>query len=255
MEGGFIQTEGKERLTDQSYWDRRYRSHSYNLSGSVPFSELFDQLIPDGNGRKCLEIGCYPGRFLLYFAKKGYVPYGLDFTEELPKMRGYFSQYGILNLTMIRCDFNKYESSEQFDIVCSFGFIEHFKNYNEILEKHIALVKPGGYLIISCPNFTHIQYKLHYLLDRKNLSIHEISAMDLKKWEIILLKNNMELLYHDYYMTAGFWVDDRERNVIKKTCGKGIAYSFFLLDKLIDHPNAYISPYMISISKKSELSL
>jgi 2-polyprenyl-3-methyl-5-hydroxy-6-metoxy-1,4-benzoquinol methylase len=186
--------------------------------------------------------------------KKGYIPYGLDFTEELPKMKGNFSQHGIQNLTLISCDFEIYEPRELFDVVCSFGFIEHFKKYDEILEKHITLVKPGGYLILSCPNFTHTQYWLHYLLDYENLSAHEISVMNLEKWETILRKHNMELLYHDYYRTTGFWVDDPE-NTIKKLVAKGISYSFFLLDRWVNYPNAYTSPYMISVSKKSESNL
>jgi len=114
-------------------------------------------------------------------------------------------------------------------------------------------VKPGGFLIISCPNFTNTQYWLHYLLDKENLFAHEIPAMDLKKWETVLQEHGMGLLYHDYYKTAGFWVEDQKRNTVQNLVGKGITHFFSLLDKLINLPNAHLSPHMISISKKREL--
>jgi 2-polyprenyl-3-methyl-5-hydroxy-6-metoxy-1,4-benzoquinol methylase len=40
--------------------------------------------------------------------------------------------------------------------VISFGFIEHFDNPENVIQKHLDLLKPGGILIVGVPNFTGI---------------------------------------------------------------------------------------------------
>jgi len=55
-----------------------------------------------------------------------------------------------------------FNNPHKFDIVASFGFIEHFTNWVEILESHISLLNNNGYLIVEVPNFIGpFQHWLH----------------------------------------------------------------------------------------------
>lgn len=61
-------------------------------------------------------------------------------------------------------DFFRLDFSERFDVVCSFGVIEHFENKNEVLAVHKKFVKENGILILIVPMdslLTRIYYEVH----------------------------------------------------------------------------------------------
>ncbi len=41
----------------------------------------------------------------------------------------------------------------QFDVVVSFGFIEHFDDPEPAIRRHVELCKPGGVVFITVPNY------------------------------------------------------------------------------------------------------
>ena len=83
--------DNNSQLTDKSYWDSKYLNYQYKPQ-KMYFRDLIFKHIPNGKGKKCIEIGCYPGEKLLFFTKKlGYIPYGLDFTENLSDMNNFLT--------------------------------------------------------------------------------------------------------------------------------------------------------------------
>ena len=243
-----------DERTPQSVWDERYRNLEMEYGGEkCNFQELFDKYLP-GDGT-LFEVGCYPGRFLIYLGKKlGYTVNGIDRTPYVhDRLRSKLEECGIKCGDLIEGDFFQFQSAKQYDVVCSFGFIEHFSDTEDVLRRHVALLKSGGILVISVPNFAGgVQFILHNWLDRKNLLQHNLSAMDLNEWSRILGKLGMQISYIDYYDTAGFWIeaDAGRLQPLKRTIAKFIQYSMMICNRLIDHPNAAISPFMISFSKK-----
>ena len=62
--------------------------------------------------------------------------------------------------------------------VSSFGFIEHFVNWKEILTQQARLVNNGGYLVVEAPNFYGlIQKMLHWFFDKENYKRHYVPSM------------------------------------------------------------------------------
>ena len=59
-------------------------------------------------------------------------------------------------------------SKTKYDLVYSCGFIEHFIDWEQIFIKHLSLVKDGGRIIITTPNFNSMQGLLHRNLDKVN---------------------------------------------------------------------------------------
>lgn len=52
----------------------------------------------------------------------------------------------------------------EFNIVCSFGLIEHFKDKSKIINTHIRFLQPNGYLVILVPQktlLTQIYFDMH----------------------------------------------------------------------------------------------
>jgi len=235
----------------QDVWDARNDGLDLR-SGKCDFDDLFEKYLPEGGS--CFEVGCYPGRILMHLGKRfGYTVSGIDLTPHVKdRLRKKILENGIELGTLIHGDFFSFHSRDVYDIVCSFGFVEHFADVEDVLVRHIRLVKPGGILVISCPNFRKLQYVLHRCLDRKNLMEHNRDAMDLGKWRDVLVRHNMKIIHHGYYGTAGFWVEHEPgiKSIARRSLGKVLSIAMQGIDRVTDLPNPVISPYMISFSKK-----
>lgn len=236
------------------YWNSLHDYMNSRLKydpNQIIFRELFEKYVKKGG--TCFEVGCYPGNFLIYFAKEfGYKVSGIDMAARLLDVTpAYLQTNGVVPEEITRADFTHREHPKLYDLVCSFGFVEHFVNYEEIIVKHISLVKPGGTLVMSCPNLRNLQLLVYWLTDRETLSAHVVASMNLRKWKKILDLNGMRLLYHNYYGTAGFvgapkGPSSKYKKVVQEL------YSRFCdkVDNHFDYPNAVLSPHLLSISEK-----
>lgn len=246
----------KDSAVDQSYWDNSYEKldnkYDENL---IEFKDKFDEYLVPRNIMSCFEIGCYPGNYSIYLCKKYSCTFnGIDTTPYvLSKLPNYLKENNVKIGNLYHGNFLKFRSDQKYDIVCSFGFVEHFIDLESVIQKHIELVKPLGYLIITCPNFRKIQYFLHKYLDSSNLERHIIKNMDLDLWkDIISTKEDMEILYLGYQRTAGFWTDSPNPNFFRKITANVIRKTFKLIDKYVNWPNSLISPHMICIARKKD---
>ena len=145
-----------KNLASQDYWDDAYAN--YSLHDKVGDDDIVKKWILNnvqkGNGLSCLEIGCFPGRYLTVMGDLGYTLSGVDLT---PRVKDEFPEWlkseGYSVGTFVQEDFFKFQPKQKFDLVCSFGFIEHFTNWESVLLKHIELINETGYLVIETPNF------------------------------------------------------------------------------------------------------
>lgn len=240
-----------ESIVPQDYWDASYEHLPLTYHPDrVLFKDLFEKYLPKGG--TCLEVGCYPGDYLIYLGRNfGYTVNGIDtshyVSDRLPLK---LANYGVKVGEFIQDDFRRFEFKRTYDLVCSFGFIEHFLNYEDILQKHIDLINNSGTLVLACPNFRNLQFILHYLLDNTNLMRHNINAMNLKEWKRIIENNDMHIIYQGYYQTFDFWVDNPSSHiVINKVTHNVIRLSNYLNSNL-NCPNPYLSPYLITFAKK-----
>lgn len=128
---------------------------------NIPFSRIFQECIRKSDGsERAIEIGCFPGTFIAYIAKKfGYIPEGIDFIDNFEKIcANVFELNGLKKYKIYNEDFLKWKPKEKYGLVSSFGFIEPFSNPEEIVKRHIDLLSPNGTLIIEVPNFNGLRY-------------------------------------------------------------------------------------------------
>ena len=104
---------------------------------------------------------------------------GLDYSESgIRNCQALFSALS-LDIDLRRDDFfNNGLPKQGFDVVASFGFIEHFDDPREAVAKHIELVRPGGIALITVPNYGGLYGSLQRWCDPVNLALHNLEIMN-----------------------------------------------------------------------------
>ena len=203
---------------EQGYWDKSYQQLDLSTLYVDPLVRNWIQsFIPKSNGT-CIEIGCFPGGNLTTFGDLGYKLHGIDLTPRVEKdLHKMFKSKGYRVGEFKRIDFLEFKPEKKYDIVCSFGFIEHFSDWKGVLSRHASLVNENGFLIIEAPNFRgSVQRILHTFLDKENLSNHNIHSMVPYQWKKHIESLGFESVFCGYFGNFKFWVDDCKRNWLQK---------------------------------------
>jgi SAM-dependent methyltransferase len=254
------------RLTNQEYWrDAFWRMESASLP-AVEFDprglefralhRLFQQHLPRGP-RRCLEIGCAPGRYLWYFRTQfDYDVTGLEFVPQAAEAtRQQLAQAGV-PATIITADLFDYQclAAERFDVVCSFGVVEHFRDIGPVIAKHAELVAPGGLLIIAVPNHVGLNGWILRAIQPEVFRLH-----NRMNWK--LLKSAVEQLGDFEIVAGGYWghFNLAPSNLLPWWRARVPYWAFRIVEKLHNGllycqrmiPNcAMLSPYIGMIAKR-----
>lgn len=174
------------KITTKEHWQYATGRQTSTLQPSEKYLTYFDKYLPTREDWTALEVGACPGGHLLAIAlNHHYQPVALDYLSEVQSLPEKFREYGINNLDVIEADFLKFETDKKFNIVMSFGFMEHFENPADILDRHWELVAPGGFLVVGVPIFGPFQILLRRLVLTPEklawtLGAHNQEIMDLK---------------------------------------------------------------------------
>ncbi len=223
---------------------------------SFLFDEVFSQFLTVSPGATVLEVGCAGGSFLYHIAHKyQYQAFGVDFSDQLPLTNKIFIDHNYPLPTLYKEDFLTWQPEQKFDLVMSFGFIEHFDDPRQIIKKHLDLLKPGGKLIISLPHFAHAQYLFHWLIDRDNLAKHNTKIMRLAAMRQALSGLPVKILHLSYHDTFAFWTERKGLVFWEKVVSKLIVTFGSILVKVMGEkwPNVLFSPNIICIAEKDQI--
>ncbi len=115
-------------------------------------------------------------------------------------------------------DIFDFKFKKKYDLVCSFGLIEHFKDFLDVIEIHNKIVQNEGTIFITTPNyrgfFQKIIYKYFY---PKDYSIHNIDSMRPDVWEVFLRNKGYEIIFCGYCGGMKYWVNPYNRKFLAKT--------------------------------------
>ncbi len=241
-------------LTDKVYWENLEIKPLKKIR-NIEFSSLFFRYlnINNKNSRKTmLEIGCLPARYLAFLSKMfHYFPEGIDFVKGSRNIcRQTLINMGIKKFKLYEEDFLGWKANKKYDLVCSFGFIEHFINPEPVIIKHISLTKKNGVIIIEIPNFGGWQKILHQKLDYADFMRHNLSMMNLMFFIDMLRKHNLKKIYAGYYGGLfNFWWNNKRPSSLQK-----LSYSLLrIVSKItwrINLNNKLLSPYIVLIAEK-----
>lgn len=107
---------------------------------------------------RVIDIGCGDGEFLSFFKKMGCSVFGTEYdprTEEICRNKGVTMLRGGVMPSLDEC-----MPPEKFDLVIFTEVIEHINNPLEVIGNISRLLKPGGVLYITTPNFASLERRV-----------------------------------------------------------------------------------------------
>jgi 2-polyprenyl-3-methyl-5-hydroxy-6-metoxy-1,4-benzoquinol methylase len=198
-------------LASKSYWDQVWsrapaarpidpRDRSLRNHLSRQFDRFFREILaPVPPCARLLEVGCARSRWLPYFAREHSLHVsGIDYSEQ-----GCEQARAVLRAARVDGDVRcadlfapPQDFRSAFDVVVSFGLVEHFPDTAAVLRAIGEYAAPGGFIVTFIPNMTGATgramrllnapvYRKHVPLGRDNLArAHRLAGLDpvLSRW-------------------------------------------------------------------------
>ena len=239
-------------LTDRAFWKSFWESRIgliFKLKPNYVFGDILGKIIAEKNAKTAIELGGFPGYYAIYLKKyKGLKTTLLD----------YFIHPGLVNqlleandlkegdIGIIEADLFTCQPAEKYDMVLSFGLIEHFNDTKFIIGEHLKFLKPGGTLFITLPNFKSVNGWVQRNFDKENYDKHNINSMDLallkSSCEALGLKN-VEAYYHGKFSV---WLENKsEQTTVAKLLMKTIWIAGKVFTKVVPIESKALSPYIV----------
>jgi SAM-dependent methyltransferase len=169
-------------LAGRDHWDKREGGAKPRLPSKLNAAvgdllALLDPLVTPGS--RVLEVGCAPGKFLLWcaLAKQAHAC-GVEYAENSHNATvQLFTQANtpadIRNEDFMQTSF----APGSFDTVYSFGVVEHFDDPRPMVKKHYEMLRPGGTAIITVPHYGAGYGWLAQRMNREVYEIHNVTIM------------------------------------------------------------------------------
>jgi trans-aconitate methyltransferase len=242
----------EQNLTDRPFWKSFWESRKgliFYLKPNYIFGDILAKLIAERNIKNAIELGGFPGYYATYLKKYRH----LDTT-----LFDYFIHEGLINellqknglkpgdITVIEADLFDYQPQKLYDMVLSFGLIEHFVDTKAIIETHLRFLKPGGVLFITLPNFKSVNGWVQRNFDRTNYDKHNINSMDpqqLAGYCTQLGLTEVEAYYHGKFSV---WLENKsEQSGFAKALVKTIWLAGKIVTRVIPVESKMLSPYIV----------
>jgi hypothetical protein len=144
-----------------------------------------------------------------------------------------------------------------FDVVISFGVIEHFSNTSATLNAFTKYLKPKGILFTEIPNMNGITGMIQKIFNKKIYNIHV--PLDTKLLTKAHIEANLSVIKCDFFVFYNYSVPNIENikntlsYLIIKFIGKQLTMISFFVDRnlFLLKPNKITSPYLYCISIKN----
>jgi 2-polyprenyl-3-methyl-5-hydroxy-6-metoxy-1,4-benzoquinol methylase len=244
-------------LTSKKYWEDYYQEASESRETIIKICGAYDyfwEMLTSNvkhQPQSIIEIGAFPGRYLAYLSSRyNLEATGLDFNPDREKFSRSMQAMGVEKYDYICSDFLAHQPQQQYDIVFSNGFIEHFTNYGEILDKHASYLKAGGAMMVMIPNKRYLRKIYGYFLDRKNLKAHNLECMRLDVFKEFAKRNNLRINFLSYYGGFGFKVHQPLSFLQRLVYAPIRLLSIKLHDEMSKNPSKWYSGTIIGIFSK-----
>lgn len=198
----------------KAYWDRIWTKHDVpnTIEPCEPsfrdyvfqrFRAYFHQLFSgrETRGLKLLEIGCARSVWLPYLAKEfGFKIYGIDYSEAgCVQAEQVLGKAGVKGEVVCADFFSPPDHFiEAFDVVISFGVVEHFSDTSGCLRAFSKFLKPGGLLVTNVPNLCGLNGMIQKIVNRPVFDIHV--ALDKNDLVRAHHANGLQTVSCDYFL-------------------------------------------------------
>ena len=188
-------------LTDKEFWESEYSWAGAKPPVRIDRDDLFDRGMaaqltahaPVDAGATVFEIGCAPAKWLAFYAETfGAAVTGVEYTAPGAELsRANLAACGIDGVIW-QDDFFAMDP-EPFDLVLSFGFIEHFDDLDAVFARHVDFIAPGGRMALGVPNFRGLNRAVQRLADPGYLALHNLDAMQPERYRTLAQRHGLQL--------------------------------------------------------------
>ena len=152
-----------QELTDKSYWESEWAKSETGKNRSTASSVQLLGPLQKMLGRDArllhdvVEIGCCPGDMLL--ALRATLPdarlVGVDICHDaLMSTRARLDTEDV-DVELRNADVMDIDGDEEFDLVASFGLLEHFIDPSRVIQIMHRLLRPQGLIYVTVPQYSH----------------------------------------------------------------------------------------------------
>jgi 2-polyprenyl-3-methyl-5-hydroxy-6-metoxy-1,4-benzoquinol methylase len=137
------------------FYSKYPRDHYESPVTIMRYKELLQGFRVLTSGKKLIDYGCNSGFFLAVAKENGWDTVGAEISEEAREIcrnRG-------LEVTDLEAFYNEYPP-KSFDVILSSEVIEHMEFPAEFFKRAHELLKPGGILYVTTPNFDAFERKV-----------------------------------------------------------------------------------------------
>lgn len=197
---------------------------------------FYEKVLPKGS-LQLAEIGCGNSVYLSYYHRYfGYAVSGLDYSAYGCEQTRKILERDCVPGTIHQGDLFHPPAAltGTFDIVCSFGVVEHFDDTTDVIRHIAAFSKPGGLIVTTIPNLTGITGWLQKWMNRPVYNIHRV--MGLKELEKHCRAAGLEVIASTRIIPISFGVTLDEHNqqrVRFKSLKKWVLKSFQVIEKIV----------------------
>jgi SAM-dependent methyltransferase len=246
-----------ETLTDRAFW-KNYWASKENVCVEIPenylFHDLFEGIISKSKPTTVIEIGGFPGYYSVFLNKYLQLkPTLLDFYIDTSIIQRLCEVNRISdeNISVIESDFFNVKDAKEFDIVFSAGFIEHFEDTKDVISQHVNLLKKGGVLFISLPNFKGFNGRIQKRYDKENLDKHNLNCMDIDFLKSVCTDLNLRDVEVEYYGRFGMWLENmHQQKSFTRIYLRWVKLFWKIIFAVFPFNSKMFSPYIIIIAKK-----
>ena len=135
------------------------RSRNFSRPWYVYGSELIRANLNGSRRKSALDVGCGVGEFMEILEQDGFEVTGVDGNaDQIETVKNNGLEGRVVDLEK-QLPFER----ESFDLVTSLEVIEHIACAESLLKEINRVLKSGGHLLITTPNFAYLNHRLQYL--------------------------------------------------------------------------------------------
>lgn len=167
--------------------------------------EILKKYLPNfSNAKKkthtMCEIGSGEGKLLVKFARMFHcIPYGIEYAKDVAVKSKKLGVHTIIGNAFSSSLTKRYHNF--FDIVFSYGFIEHILPPTKAVQLHVDLVKSGGYFVIQIPRFVGFNWWRIKFFRPDLIAGHNMTIMESEILEKLCSNPKIQKIYCGNYGT------------------------------------------------------